>query len=236
MSKQFNQKYMHPTRRKLVDMVHTGVYEKNIQISLSNIKKAETIRKIGEQWVDEGGQQWEQRQGYKVKVNKLTEIMSELRNEIYLKKQCKLKGSGCDLVGKPSFTNKKLIEKTGYCSGCLAKLEHPIRMDGLYTAYENFKIMSNMIKEGTLILEQLRQAYSEAKQEYEYVNADGKSQKWSMERDVNELKEEIQSDIQKMEEEVHLVILKSLEVYDLLKDRGYVLVEDILKSEDSVNA
>lgn len=223
---------MHPTRRKLVDMVHTGVYDKNTHISLSNLKKGEATHQVGDQWVDNKGQRWEQREGYRIKVNELTETMSKIRNELQLKRQCKLKGNGCDLKGTPSFTNKKLIEKTGYCSGCLAKLEHPIRMDGLYTAYENFKIMSNMIKEGTFMLEQLKQAYSEAKQEYEYIDADGKSQKWVMERDVEELKSEIQSDIQKMEEEVQLVIQKRLEVYDLLKDKGYVLIENILKSEE----
>jgi hypothetical protein len=232
MSKEFNKKFAHPTRRKLMDMVRTGEYESNIVMGYSPIVEKTSIREVGDKWTDSSGVEWEQRQGYKVRVNKLTEIMSELRNEIYLKKQCKLKGSGCDLQGKPSYTNKLLIEKTGYCSGCLSKLEHPIRMDGLYTAYENFKIMSNMIKEGTLILEQLRQAYSEAKQEYEYIDADGKSQKWVMERDVEELKSEIQSDIQKMEEEVQLVIQKRIEVYDLLKDKGYVLVENILKSEE----
>ena len=29
MGKEFKKKYMHPTRRKLVDMVQTGTYEKN---------------------------------------------------------------------------------------------------------------------------------------------------------------------------------------------------------------
>ena len=37
MAKEFNKKYMHPTRRKLVDMVLTGEYDKNTHFSLSNV-------------------------------------------------------------------------------------------------------------------------------------------------------------------------------------------------------
>ena len=54
---------MHPTRRKLVDMVHTGVYDKNTHISLSNLKRATPIRNVGETWVDDNGQEWEQKDG-----------------------------------------------------------------------------------------------------------------------------------------------------------------------------
>ena len=40
MAKEFNKKFMHPTRRKLVDMVLTGgEYEKSTQISFSGADK-----------------------------------------------------------------------------------------------------------------------------------------------------------------------------------------------------
>jgi hypothetical protein len=47
--KEFNKKFMHPTRRKLVDMVQTGEYEKDTQIGLSDIKE-ETKREVGDIW------------------------------------------------------------------------------------------------------------------------------------------------------------------------------------------
>ena len=37
--KKFNKKYMHPTRRKLVNMIQTGEYQKDTQVSLSGIKE-----------------------------------------------------------------------------------------------------------------------------------------------------------------------------------------------------
>ena len=39
MGKEFKRKYMHPTRRKLVDMVKTGEYDKNTTIGYTKQKK-----------------------------------------------------------------------------------------------------------------------------------------------------------------------------------------------------
>ena len=51
MAKEFKKKYMHPTRRKLVDMVlHGAEYETNTTIGW-NADKIE--RKVGDVWEDE---------------------------------------------------------------------------------------------------------------------------------------------------------------------------------------
>ena len=39
MGKEFKRKFMHPTRRKLVDMVQSGNYEKNTKIGWDKRKK-----------------------------------------------------------------------------------------------------------------------------------------------------------------------------------------------------
>ena len=73
MSKEFQKKYMHPTRRKLANMVLTGgEYEKNTQISFTDAEKsAEKNRKkeIGEKWTDSDGKIWEQKEFGKVRIN-----------------------------------------------------------------------------------------------------------------------------------------------------------------------
>jgi hypothetical protein len=51
--KKFNKKYMHPTRRKLVNMIQTGEYQKDSQISLSDIKET-TKREVGDIWEENG--------------------------------------------------------------------------------------------------------------------------------------------------------------------------------------
>ena len=65
--KKFNRKFMHPTRRKLADMVRTGEYEKNTQIGFSDIKETKTKRKVGDIWSDSDGNVWEQKDFGKVK-------------------------------------------------------------------------------------------------------------------------------------------------------------------------
>jgi hypothetical protein len=223
MKKDFNRKFMHPTRRKLVDMVHNGEYERAPQISLSNIKKPTKQHQVGERWFDEGGVEWEQRNGYKIKVNKLTEMMAKVRQDIYKSKQCK--STECDKGGKYGPTDKKLISKLGYCSNCIARLEHPIRLDGLYKQYEQFRIMNNMLKEGQQMLETLTQAHSEAKQEYEFVNADGKTTKWTVERPIDEVKADILKDIDHIKREMVFILRKREEAYEILKPKNYEMVE-----------
>jgi hypothetical protein len=83
------------------------------------------------------------------------------------------------------------------------------------------------------MLERLEEAYSQAKQEYEYVNADGKMDKWSMERNVDDLKAEIRTDIQNIKDELELVTQKRKEVYELIKDKNYVLVDNLIEDEEN---
>jgi hypothetical protein len=226
MAREFNKKYMHPTRKKLVNMVLTGgEYEKETSISFANSEEsAENNRKkeIGEIWTDSGGNTWEQREYGKVRVNELSETMSEVR--AYLNKLNSCTSAECNTI-KLSRADKKLISKTGYCATCLAKKELLIKLDGLWEAYEDYKIYNNMISYGKELLEKLNQAYKDAKQEYEFVHEDGKIEKWVLEKDVEVIKAEILTDITMYEGEVEQAKKLRNEAWDKLKDKGYDLVK-----------
>jgi len=226
MSKEFQKKYMHPTRRKLVNMVlQGGDYEKNTQISFTNSENsAENNRKkeIGETWTDSEGKVWEQKEYGKVRVNELSETMSEVRD--YLSKLNTCKSSDCNTI-KLSRADKKLISKTGFCATCLAKRETIIKIDGLWNEYEHYKMLNNIISHGLELIEKLNQAYKDAKQEYEFVHEDGRIEKWVLEKDVNEIKAEILSDINMYEGEVEQAKKWRNEAWDKLKDKNYDLVK-----------
>jgi hypothetical protein len=226
MSKEFQKKYMHPTRRKLVNMVLTGgEYEKNTQISFTNSEtEAEKNRKkeVGEVWTDSEGKTWEQKEYGKVRVNELSETMSEVR--AYLDKLNSCSSEDCKTI-KLSKVDKKLVSKTGYCLGCLTKKEAQIKNDGLWEEYEHYKILSNIISRGKDLIEKLNQAYNDAKQEYEFVHEDGKIEKWVLEKDVNEIKAEILSDITLYEGEVEQAKKWRNEAWEKLKDKNYDLVK-----------
>ena len=221
MGNEFQKKYMHPTRRKLVDMVlNGGEYDKDTTIGYDSGERNKK-REIGEIWTDANGIEWEQRSYGKVQVSKLTETMSEVRN--WLQKQNECKGERCPKT-KYGYTDKKLIKKTGYCSNCLAEKEAPIRYAGLWEVYEKYKIAQNMLSYGMEVLKQLKQALLEVKNEYEVVNEDGSIEKWKMEKSVDELKQEIQQTINNSIVEIQDVLVVRDECWEKLKDKNYELV------------
>jgi hypothetical protein len=225
MAKEFNKKFMHPTRRKLVDMVmHGAEYEKESFISFSGADKEIIKRKVGEKWTDDDGKSWEQLEAGKVQTSELGDIMAETR--AYLDKLNTCKSDNCKTI-KVGRVDKKLISKTGYCLHCLTIRESQIKVDGLWDAYEDYKIFSNMIAHGNDIIAQFKQAYRDAKQTYEVVQEDGKIETWSMERDVEELKAEILLEIVKFEGEIEQATKLRNEAYEKLKDKNYDLVRPL---------
>lgn len=222
MGNGFQKKYMHPTRRKLVDLVKTGKYESDVKVGYVGTNDTQH-REIGETWVDSDGVHWEQKNGYRIKKNSLTDVMAEVREQLYQANRCK--GVSCEKKGKYGPTDKKLIRKTGFCSSCLAHKEWEVKRDGLWEEYETYRLASNMISHGREVIAQLENAYAEAKQEYEFTNGDGKIEKWSMERDVEELKAEILIDINNIKDELEEVIQKRDDSWEKIKDKNYDLLK-----------
>lgn len=218
MTKEFKKSFAHPTRRRLMDMVNTGEYAAPTQVSFSDTP--EDIHEVGDTWTDSDGSKWEQKEFGRMKTSAMSDTMSEVRD--YLKSLTTCKSPNCTTI-KYGPTDKKLISKTGYCSTCLAKLEFPIKMDGMWEAYETYRINSNMIDHATDILANLKQAHSDVKQEYEYVNNDGRRETWTMERPAEELKAEIMSDILNIETELDELVKTRDTAWDQLKDKNYEL-------------
>jgi hypothetical protein len=225
MAKEFNKKFMHPTRRKLVDMVLTGgEYQKETQISFSGADKKKIKREVGDKWTDDNGKSYEQLEAGKIETSELGDTMAEVR--AYLDKLNTCKSDNCKTI-KVGRVDKKLISKTGYCLHCLSLREAEIKYDGLWKEYEDYKMYSNMIAHGNDVIAQFQQAYNDTKQTYEVVQEDGKIETWSMERDVNELKAEIMTDIVNFEKEIEEVTKLRNEAYAKLKDKNYDLVRPL---------
>jgi len=223
MAKEFNKKFMHPTRRKLVDMVlHGADYEKEAFISFSDAGKKEEKRKVGDKWIDADGKQWEQLEAGKIQTSELTDTMSEVR--AYLDRLNTCKADDCQTI-KVGRVDKKLISKTGYCLYCLTKREAQIKYDGLWKEYEDYKIYSNMISHGLELVAQFEQAYRDCKQEYEIVKEDGTLEKWVLERDAEEMKEEILKDIENYKIEIQIATQLRDKAWEMLKDKNYDLVK-----------
>lgn len=211
MSKEFQRKYMHPTRRKLVDMVQTGEYDKNTTIGWI---KSEENHNVGDIWEDEF-YKYEKKEGYTIKTGKNHEALQEIRNYLNLKKECS--NPSCK-KHKKTKNDEKLIQKTSYCINCLADIEHNFRGAGIWKEYEEFRIYTRMIVEGKIKLEELKQSINEIKPYYEFINEDGSVEKWSLPKSVDEVKVEIQEMIDNGEIELKEIVQKRNDAFEVIKE------------------
>ena len=209
MGKEFKKKYMHPTRRKLLDMVHTGEYDKNTTIGYD---KVEESRNIGDIWEDEH-HRYEKKEGYILKTGKNHDQIQEIRK--YIEEKTKCKNSNCETI-KITQKDKKFIEKGGYCINCTVEREHEIKTAGIWEEYQNYKVWTRMIIFGKAKLETYRQSLSELKEEYEMIGSDGKvTETWRLPKPIEEIKSEInelieygESEISEIEEKRNVVFEK----------------------------
>lgn len=204
---------MHPTRRKLAEMVHTGEYQKDAKTGWT---KPEEQRKLGDIWEDEF-HKYEKKEGYVLKTSKNSDAFQEIRDFIKEKSECK--NPDCktiQLIG----TDKKLIKRTGYCITCLAESEQKVKLAGVWPEYENYKIWTRMIVDGKLRLEQVKQAHDDLKQTYEYINEDGSTEKWSMPQSVDEVKAEMMTLIENGTKEIEEIEEKRIEAFNKLRDKN----------------
>lgn len=215
MAKEFQKKFMHPTRRKLVDMVMSGgEYDKNTQIGYT----PETIeRKVGDVWEDEYNR-YEKKEGYTLKTGKNSEAFNDIRKWLNDQKECK--NIECKRV-KKSKTDLKLIQKTGYCIDCLAKIETDIKLKGIWQEYQDYKVYTRMIIEGKIKLEQIKQSLDEVKPFYEYINEDGSVEKWELPQSVDEIKKEIKEFIESGEIELKEIEDKRNEAFEVIRKNNY---------------
>jgi hypothetical protein len=215
MGKEFKKKYMHPTRRKLVDMVETGEYDKNTTVGYT---KKEESRKVGDVWEDKHNK-YEKKEGYVLKTGKNSEAFQEIRK--YLEEQSKCNSSDCKTI-KKSDKDLKFIKNGGFCMNCTIDREHEIKTAGLWQEYNDYKVWTRMIVYGKTKLEAYKQSIGELKEEYEMVGSDGKiTETWKLPKSIEETKKDIQELISFGEGEIKELEEKRQIAFDVLKEKNY---------------
>tara|TARA_Y100001972_G_C7518874_1_gene261811 strand:- start:35 stop:697 length:663 start_codon:yes stop_codon:yes gene_type:complete len=216
MAKEFKRKFMHPTRRKLADMVKTGEYEKSQSVGWEAKKQD---RKVGDKWSDEH-YDYEKKDGYTLKTGKNHESFQEIRK--YLAEQNQCKNQDCQHVGDFGPNNKKLIRRTGFCILCNKKMERELRINGVYDDYEKYKMYSNAIADGILKLDAIEQDIKDLKQEYHQYNDEGKiTETYRLPRPIDEMKIEMKEFVEKSKLEMEEIKEKRQECFDRIKEKNY---------------
>lgn len=215
MGKEFSRKYMHPTRRKLLDMIETGHYDRNTVIGYDKVEKK---RKIGEIWEDEH-HKYEQQDGFVVKTGKNHEEFKKIRDYLAHKSNCK--NENCQTI-KITQKDKEFIKQNGYCLNCTVENEHQIRVSGLWQEYQNYKIWSRMIIVGKIKLDSYRQSLADLREEYEMINDQGQvTETWKLPKPIEEVRQEMNELIEFGEGEIKELEEKRSEALEKLREKGF---------------
>ena len=212
MGKEFKRKYMHPTRRKLVDMIHTGEYQKNTTIGYDKVEKT---RKVGDIWEDEH-HRYEKKEGFIVKTGKNSEQLQEIRK--YLEEKTKCKNPECKTI-KIKSIDKKFIKNGGYCMDCTVEREHELKVKGIFKEYSDYKVFTRMLIYGKTKLDELKQSLSDLKEEYQMIGSDGKvTETWKLPKPIEEVRAEINEMIESGEKEIQQLEEERNELFEKIKE------------------
>lgn len=173
---------------KAVQEMLGGEHKTQTKKTVSFDKKEVLRREVGDTWTDDKGQKWEQRNGYKVKVGKL----SELREELKKFPNCK---DGCESYLDPGQADLKMKAIHGMCLNCVVSMEHELQLKGEYKEYERKKLLSNAeawLKQAEVEKEILKKTLKAS-----FVNEDGSIEEWGGEMTEEELIQKIDEGFEK---------------------------------------
>ena len=173
---------------KAVQEMLGGEHKTQTKKTVSFDKKEVVRREVGDTWTDDKGQKWEQRNGYKVKVGKL----SELREELKKFPNCK---DGCESYLDPGQADLKMKAIHGMCLNCVVSMEHELQLKGEYKEYERKKLLSNAeawLKQAEVEKEILKKTLKAS-----FVNEDGSIEEWGGEMTEEELIQKIDEGFEK---------------------------------------
>lgn len=186
--------------KKLLHGQHDS--QNKIQVGYTeNNKEDNQSRKIGDKWFDEDGNEWEQRNGYKIKLGK--EWQQELHEYLNSFPNCQKENCTC---GFPKRLDEKMRRIHGMCFDCVIEMEHKIRLEGKWDEYEKTKLKNNALswlkeaeRDKDLIASELSRM--------EFTNDFGDTEKWKTPLNKQELLEKIEKEF----EEFRKNFIKKLE-------------------------
>lgn len=178
---------------KAVKEMIGGEHKTQTKKTISFADKIVERREVGETWIDDKNQKWEQRNGYKVKIGK----MAKLREELNAFPNCNAKNSSCNCT-EPGQADLKMKAIHGMCLNCVVEMEHNLKMNGKYEEYENKKLLANA--EAWLKQAELEKEVIKSTLEASFINEDGSIEKWNEGMTKEELVEKIDNEFKTFKE------------------------------------
>ena len=171
-----------------------GTHDSQTKIQLGydgETKEIKPIRKVGERWFDEKGDEWEQKDGYTVKLGKVWQ--QELHEYLNSFSKCPKETCTCSM---PKRLDQKMKKIHGMCFDCVIEMEHKLRIEGKWDRYEKNKLKENA-------LAWLKEAESDKNRIVEELsrleftkNEFGDIEKWDTKINKNELLKKIEDEFE----------------------------------------
>jgi hypothetical protein len=179
--------------QQMLDGTHKFQTKKTVGFSDAQSKKSEH-REIGDVWeeTDSNGNVHviEQREGFRIRKTKNSEIFQSIRDELQSFPNCRK--DTCTCVGTHQL-DQKMRKIHGMCFDCVIEMEHELKKAGKYDEYEQNKIRENAmawLRDAERDVDLLKQAYTQVQQ---FVsNSDGQVEHWSAKMTADEFENTIQ--------------------------------------------
>jgi hypothetical protein len=163
--------------------------QNKVQVGYGGEKSEDNeVRQVGDKWFDADGNEWEQKNGYKIKLGKVWQ--QELHEYLNTFTNCPKETCTC---GMPKRLDEKMRRIHGMCFDCVIDMEHKIRLEGKWDEYEKRKVKENAIawlaeaeKDKNLIADELSRL--------EFSNDFGDIEKWKTSINKEELLEKIENE------------------------------------------
>lgn len=165
--------------------------QQKVTVGYSNVdEETLKVKKIGDRWKDSDGNEWEQKNGYTVKLGK--DWQQELHQYLHSFPNC---GKDTCICTLPKKIDEKMKKLHGMCLDCVVDMEHKIRLEGKWDEYENQKVKENALswlkeaeKDKNLIAEELSKV--------DFANEFGDSEKWTVPISKEELLKKIENEFE----------------------------------------
>jgi hypothetical protein len=181
--------------QQMIDGTHAFQTKKSVGFSDATEQARKSERhEIGEVWEETSpnGITWviEQRDGFRVKKTKNTDVIQELRDELNSFVNCPKETCTCL---KPNNADIKMRKIHGLCLDCTIDMEHELKKSGKYEEYEKNKIRENALAwlasaERDVVM--LKEAYTTASQFV--TNSEGEKETWTAKMTPEEFDETVQ--------------------------------------------
>ena len=163
--------------------------QQKVQVGYNENNKEENVtRKVGDKWFDSDGNEWEQKDGYKLKLGKVWQ--QELHQYLNTFPNCPKENCTC---GIPKKIDEKMRRIHGMCFDCVVKMEHKIRLEGKWEEYEKRKVKENALawlKEA----ERDKNSIADELSRMEFTNDFGDNEKWKTPFNKEEMLEKIENE------------------------------------------